>query len=212
MADNRYQGVLLFGAPGVGKGTQGRILGAIPGFFHLSCGEVFRSLDISSPDGKMVYKYSSQGKLVPDDITIRIWKQHLEGLRQMGNFKPREDLLVLDGIPRNVRQAEILNEHVKVKKVIHLVCPDQEAMIHRIRRRAIRENRVDDAQEDIIRRRFEVYAHETRPVLEFYDQELHADVDCIGAPAEVLLKVLEVFVPVQNALFREKKDLEEEEV
>ena len=205
MADTRYQGVLLFGAPGVGKGTQGRILGQIPGFFHLSCGEVFRSLDISSPDGEMVYKYSSQGKLVPDDITIRIWNQHLEGLRQMGNFKPREDLLVLDGIPRNVRQAEILSEHVVVKKVIHLVCPDKEAMIHRIRRRAIRENRADDAQEDVIRRRFDVYEHETRPVLEFYAHELHADVNCIGAPAEVLLKVLEVFVPVQNALFRDKK-------
>lgn len=205
MADHRYQAVLLFGAPGVGKGTQGRILGQIPGFFHLSCGEVFRSLDISAPDGKVVYEYSSQGKLVPDDITIRIWKQHLEGLRQMGSFKPREDLLVLDGIPRNVKQAEILNEHLVVKKVLHLVCPDTEAMIHRIRRRAIRENRTDDAQEEVIRRRFEIYMRETRPVLEYYPDELHADVNCIGAPAEVLLKVLEVFVPVQNALFREKQ-------
>lgn len=205
MAEHRYEGVLLFGAPGVGKGTQGKILGVIPGFFHLSCGEVFRSLDIGSPDGEMVYKYSSQGKLVPDDITIRIWKQHLEGLRQMGDFKPREDLLVLDGIPRNAKQADILNEHVIVKKVIHLVCPDKEAMIHRIRRRAIRENRADDAQEEVIRRRFDVYENETRPVLEYYPQELHSSVNCIGAPAEVLLKVLEVIVPVQNALFRHQK-------
>lgn len=205
MATARYQTVLLFGAPGVGKGTQGRIIGMIPGFFHLSCGDVFRSLDISSDDGSIVYQYSSQGRLVPDDITIRIWKQHLEGLRQLGNFKPREDLLVLDGIPRNVQQAEILADHVDVKKVVYLMCPDHEAMIHRIRRRAIRENRSDDAQEDVIRRRFEIYERDTRPVLDSYPAHLRAEVNCIGAPAEVLLKVLEVLVPVQNALYRDRQ-------
>ncbi len=202
MSSQRYHTVLLFGAPGVGKGTQGRILGQIPGFFHLSVGDVFRSLDINSPEGREVYKYSSQGMLVPDETTIRIWSRNLNALTILSLFKPHEDLLILDGIPRNRRQAEIVEEHIEVLKIVHLTCSDTEAMVHRIRRRAIRENRADDAQEDIIRKRFHVYDQDTKPVLEYYPKKLMAEVDAMGSPAEVLLNVLSCVVPVQNAHFR----------
>ncbi len=120
----------------------------------------------------------------------------------MSLFKPHEDLLILDGIPRNRRQAEIVEEHIEVQKVVHLRCADTESMIHRIRRRAIRENRVDDAHEDIIRKRFVVYEQETKPVLDYYPRKLVADVDAMGSPAEVLLNILKCVVPVQNAHFR----------
>ncbi len=206
MSTERFQTVLLFGAPGVGKGTQGRILGQIPGFYHLSCGEVFRSLDINSPEGREVCRYTSKGMLVPDEITIQIWKRHLDGLRMLSYFKPYEDLLILDGIPRNRAQAEILEQYVEVLKVIHLKSVDTEAMIHRIRRRAIRDNRVDDAHEDIIRKRFGIYEAETRPVLEFYTPRLITEVDAIGSPSDVLLKVLQCVVPVQNRHFRNEED------
>jgi adenylate kinase len=201
---DRYHSVLLFGPPGVGKGTQGQILGKIPGFFHLSVGDVFRALDINSPDGKEVYKYSSQGMLVPDETTVRIWKRNIDALTILSYYKPHEDLLILDGIPRNQRQAEILEQHVEVLQIIHLKCSDIEAMVHRIRRRAIRENRVDDAHEDIIRRRFDVYEHQTRPVLEYYPKKLIAEVDAFGSPAEVLLNILRNVVPVQNKHFRKE--------
>jgi adenylate kinase len=199
--------VLLFGSPGSGKGTQGKILGQIPGFFHQSCGEVFRSLDINSDEGKLIYQYSSKGILVPDEITIRMWKGHLDALVVLSHYKPYEDLLILDGIPRNVEQARLMKQHVDVLKIIHLVCRDQESMIHRIRRRAIRENRADDASEDVIRRRFQVYHDETQPVLACYPPELIAEVDAIGSPSEVLLKVLNCVVPVQNTLFQHKTAL-----
>ncbi len=104
----RYRSILLFGPPGSGKGTQGRILGSVPGFFHLSVGDVFRSIDIGSPQGKEVCQYTSQGKLVPDELTVRIWKKALDAYVALSTFKPREDLLVLDGIPQ--RQS---NEVVK---------------------------------------------------------------------------------------------------
>lgn len=206
MSIERFHTVLLFGAPGVGKGTQGRILGEIPGFYHLSCGEVFRSLDINSTEGREVCRYTSKGMLVPDEITIRIWKRHLDGLRMISYFKPHEDLLILDGIPRNRAQAEILEQYVDVAKIVHLKSVDIEAMVHRIRRRAIRDNRVDDAHEDIIRKRFVVYEAETRPVLEYYPPRLITEVDAIGSPAEVLLKVLQCVVPVQNRHFRKEED------
>src|SRR5579863_10571758 len=167
MGTDRYHSVLLFGPPGVGKGTQGQILGKIPGFFHLSVGAVSLEKKINSPDGREVYKYSSQGMLVPDETTIRIWKRNIDALTILSYYKPHEDLLILDGIPRNKRQAEILEEHIEVQKIVHLKCADTESMIHRIRRRTIRENRVDDAHEDIIRKRFQVYESETRPVLEY---------------------------------------------
>jgi adenylate kinase len=202
MAQPRYQTVLLFGVPGAGKGTQGKILGQIPGFFHLSSGEVFRSLDVNSADGREVYRYSSKGMLVPDEITIRIWRQYVDAQKALCRFKPAEDLLVLDGIPRSRRQAELLDAHVDVRRIVYLACSDLEAMMNRIRRRAIFENRADDAQEEIIRRRFAVYEQETRPVLEFYPPELVSEVDAIGTPAQVLMKVLEHVVPVQEEVLR----------
>ena len=66
----RYKTVLLFGAPGAGKGTQGKILGKVPGFYHLACGDVFRSLDMGSELGSKFMEYSSRGELVPDALTI----------------------------------------------------------------------------------------------------------------------------------------------
>ena len=137
--EETFRSILLFGPPGVGKGTQGKILGTVPGFFHLSVGDVFRSIDIGSEDGKQVYHYSSQGQLVPDELTVRIWKKALHAYVALSRFKPREDLLVLDGIPRNVEQTELVKDHLDILKVVHMKCSDEEDMIHRMRRRAIRE-------------------------------------------------------------------------
>lgn len=202
MARKRYQTVLLFGAPGAGKGTQGKILGQIPGFFHLACGDVFRSLDINSPEGREIYEYSSRGELAPDDITIKVWKRGLDAYTTLSYYKPHEDLLILDGIPRNRRQAELIEEHINVRHIVFLECKDEEAMIHRMRRRAIRENRADDADEKVIRRRFEVYKQESAPLLEYYPPEMISRVDAMGSPAAVLLQVLNCVVPVQNKHFR----------
>ena len=69
----QFRTILMFGAPGSGKGTQGRILGDLPGFYHLSCGDVFRALNHRSELGQVFLEYSSQGKLVPDEFTIRLW-------------------------------------------------------------------------------------------------------------------------------------------
>src|SRR5271168_78374 len=65
-----YKSLLLIGAPGSGKGTQGKILGTIPGFFHIACGDVFRAVDVRSSFGRAFLEYSSKGKLVPDDVSI----------------------------------------------------------------------------------------------------------------------------------------------
>lgn len=202
MSDKPIRGVLLFGAPGVGKGTQGNILGTIPGFYHLSCGEVFRSIDIGSDDGKEIYQHTSRGELVPDNLTMKIWRRNLEGQTILNRYKPHEDILILDGMPRNLNQANLLDEHVDILNVIYLKCSDLEEMVHRIKRRAIRENRADDANEDIIRHRFEVYAEETAPVIEYYDPSIVHEVEAMGSPAEVLRRILQFLIPVQNEHFQ----------
>ena len=201
MAD-RYKTILLIGAPGAGKGTQGKILGSIPGFHHLACGDVFRSLDTTSELGREFLKYSSKGELVPDALTVEMWRQNMHAQTVLSHFKPSSDLLVLDGIPRSIPQAEALEEYIEVLRIIHLVCPDQDAMVERMKRRAIKENRLDDADETVIRNRFEVYEAETRPVLDFYPSDIIREIDALGSPASVLQHVLEETVPVQDAHFR----------
>lgn len=196
----KYKSILLFGAPGSGKGTQGKILGSIPGFFHSSSGEIFRSLDLRSEMGRLVWEYTSKGMLVPDDVTIKLWKQHMEGLAMINQFHPESEVLVLDGIPRNTRQAELLQREIDVLKIIYLRCADLNKMIERLRRRALKENRIDDANENVIRRRLEIYEKETRPVLDFYSPEKIVKVDALNSQISVLNEIVKVLVPIKEEM------------
>lgn len=200
---DKYKSILLLGAPGAGKGTQGKILGTIPGFHHYSCGDVFRSIDITSDLGRKIYEYSSRGELVPDDLTVELWAQNIKARHIIGEYKPTKQLLVLDGIPRTIRQAELLEKHIRVLTVVHLTCKDENAMFERLRRRAIKENRIDDADEKVIRRRWAIYEKETQPVLDYYPRNLIYAVDSIGSPAVVLMRVLDHLAPLQNRHFAE---------
>jgi len=112
-------------------------------------------------------------------------------------------LLVLDGMPRNVDQTKLIKDHVDILQVVHMECSDEEDMIHRIKRRAIRENRRDDAKEDVVRRRFEVYRNTTSPVLAQYPKEIISTVDANGSPAEVLQAIMTCMIPTQNQHFQE---------
>ncbi len=199
---DRYQTVLLFGAPGSGKGTQGKILGSIPGFYHLSCGEVFRTLNTKSDLGRVFLEYSSRGELVPDDVTIKMWQENIHAQQVLSLYKPDDDLLVLDGIPRNANQARLMDKHIEVLRIIYLVCDDEKKMVERLRKRALKENRADDAREDVIRRRWEVYKRETMPVLAHYPKDIIREVSAMGSPANVLEHILEIVVPVQESHFK----------
>jgi adenylate kinase len=185
MPHPEYRAILLFGAPGVGKGTQGQRIGRLPHYRHLSTGELFRSLDHDSPLGQEVRSYSERGVLVPDELTIRIFRDSVERLAAAGQFDPARDTLVLDGIPRNVKQARNLDGQVRVVRIIYLVSSDEQVIIDRIKGRAEVEGRKDDADEAVIRRRFEVYRRETKPVLECYPCDLIVEVDALGTPDEV---------------------------
>jgi len=187
----KYKTYLLFGPPGSGKGTQGKTLGTIPRFFHCACGDVFRSIDTRTTVGRAFLEYSSKGELVPDEITVQLWKARIDAAVDGHQFKPDIDTLVLDGIPRNVGQAVIMDRLIDVQKVFHLSCPNREALYTRLKKRALKDNRLDDANEEVIKRRLATYEDESKPVLGYYGNERITCIDATQPPAKVLLHVLE---------------------
>src|SRR5215467_8462881 len=106
----KYRTILLFGAPGAGKGTQGKILGTIPNYFHCACGDVFRSLTVTSTIGKVFIDYSGRGQLVPDEPTIRLWLLFFDIMTRISPIHLPYTTLILDGIPRNENQARMLKD------------------------------------------------------------------------------------------------------
>ncbi len=190
----KYRTILLFGAPGAGKGTQGKILGTIPNLFHFACGDAFRKLRVNDPLAKTFIEYSSRGQLVPDEATIELWRNNIQTCTVDGTFDPVRDTLVLDGIPRSVRQAEMLKDTLDVRAVFHLTCKDIEKMVERLQRRALRENRLDDANLAVIKDRLEVYERETRPVLAFYGPQLVHMIDSSQTPIRVLRDIINIIV------------------
>jgi adenylate kinase len=146
----------------------------------------------------MFMEYSSRGQLVPDDATVRLWRQRIDGAMRAGELTPKRDTLVLDGIPRNVRQAEMLQEAIEVLAVVNLVCPDKTQLIERLQRRALHENRLDDAHLDVIRARLDTYERQTKPVLDFYGPNLVKPVDAMRSPVNVLRDVLNIIVSAQS--------------
>jgi adenylate kinase len=192
----KYRTILLFGAPGAGKGTQGKILGTIPNFYHCACGDVFRSLQADSQIGQTFIEYSSRGALVPDKPTIELWRYFIEGSTRTGRFHPEDDTLVLDGIPRNVQQAEMLKDTLDVISVFYLRCKEVDHLTERLQRRALKENRLDDANMDVIRNRLKTYERESKPVLNFYGRKLLHRINADQTPAKVLHDILSHIVKV----------------
>lgn len=195
-AFQRFRTFLMFGAPGSGKGTQGKVLGTIPRFHHMACGEVFRSLDTRTALGQEFVNYSSRGQLVPDETTVKLWRANIHDQVKTHQFKPDIDFLVLDGIPRNVEQAEFMETDIDVLQVFHLSCPDRTELARRLRKRALKENRFDDASDEVIAKRIRLYEEESKPILDYYasgsytGRNIVTPVDASQPPVKVVHAIL----------------------
>lgn len=192
----RFRTFLMFGAPGSGKGTQGKVLGTIPRFHHMACGDVFRSLDTRTDLGQEFVSYSSRGQLVPDQTTVKLWHANIHDRVKTRLFKPDIDFLVLDGIPRNVEQARLMESDIEVMQVFHLSCPNREELARRLRKRALKENRFDDANDEVIQKRIRLYEEESKPILDYYSSGIYegrsmvTDIDASHPPAKVVHEIL----------------------
>jgi len=193
-----YQALLPIGLPGSGKSTQGKMLGSLPGIHYWEAGEALRAVDPTSDIGRVIHQHLSRGELIPDDLAVSLCLDDLEARVTAGAYHPATDLLVLDGMPRTVRQAVLLDEQIAVIKILHLVCDDVEQVVQRLRQRAAQQGRADDADERVIRHRLEVYQRDTAPVLEYYPAERIAKIDALRSPAEVFDQILHLVMPLLN--------------
>ncbi len=187
-----YNTILVFGPPGSGKGTWGKILGMMPGFYHLSTGDMFRMLDVESDIGEKVVEIMRHGELVPDQMALDLWQKHLKNAAIIGSFRPQRDILILDGFPRTPHQAEMLGAVASIKLILQLDCMDREILIKRLNRRAVREGRTDDANDEVIRRRFEIYEQQILATLKIFSPSLVEFIDVSAAPVNILAAISRV--------------------
>lgn len=188
--DEPFRTVLIFGPPGAGKGTLGKFLSSAGNHFHLSSGDIFRGLSPESPAGKLYHNYAGKGLLLPDEITIRIWHHFVHGLIATNKYFPSQQLLLLDGIPRTIRQADLLQKYIHIEKIIVLEIGDIEELVKRLQRRALIEKRLDDMDPHILRTRMEVYQQDTLKLLKHYPDDLLAQFKADQKPLKVLRDVL----------------------
>lgn len=198
-ANNRYPSILLFGCPGSGKGTQGVVLAQLPNLVHLAMGDIFRAIDKTSEIGKEFLSYATKGQLVPDELTIRVFRQHVDACIESGKIDLSYHTLILDGIPRTTAQVDLLQDVINVKRVIHLMIDDQDALMARLMGRAKKSNRPDDADRSVIENRIRVYEKETFPVLDAYPKKVIAKVNADQPPLAVLRDVADSLVNFVSA-------------
>jgi adenylate kinase len=175
------------------------VLGEMPNLVHLAMGDIFRGLDTESEIGREFLSYSTKGELVPDELTVRVFRHHVEGQIEAGRIDPAYHTLILDGIPRTALQVELLEQVIDVRKIVHLVMDDRDALIARLVGRAGKSNRPDDADRSVIENRIAVYHRETQPVLDAYRKRLIARVNADQPPLAVLRDLAECLLDVVSA-------------
>ena len=162
--------IVIFGAPGSGKGTQSENLIEHYKLFHISTGDVLRDhIKRGTELGKTAKEFIDQGQLIPDELMIGILAQVIDD-----NKKKAKKGVIFDGFPRTIPQAEaletLLNERgTSVSAVIGLEVPEQE-LIDRLVKRGQMSGRSDD-NEETIKKRLDVYHNQTSPLQEFYKEK-----------------------------------------
>ncbi len=180
--------IILFGAPGCGKGTQAALIKEKYNINHISTGEVIRSeISRATELGKSMQSYIESGQLAPDSIVIGMIRNYMtEHKDAAGN--------IFDGFPRTTAQAEAFDEILKedgesVNVMIYMDVPEEE-LVKRILLRGKDSGRADDASEDVIRNRISVYREQTAIVADHYSKQgKYVAVDGVGTLEEVFNRI-----------------------
>ena len=160
--------IVIFGAPGSGKGTQSEKIVEKYGINHISTGDVLRAeMKQGSELGKIAQGYISNGQLIPDELMIDILAKTYDAL-------PAGKGVIFDGFPRTISQAEALKKMLAERNhemgvMIELIV-DEDTLMKRLLNRAIEQGRADD-NEETIKKRFAVYHSQTEPLAEWFEKE-----------------------------------------
>ena len=182
--------IVLFGAPGCGKGTQAEKLVEKYNVNHISTGAVIRGeINAQTELGKSMETYISRGELAPDSLVIDIIADYVKSHSDcVGN--------IFDGFPRTTAQAEAFDkimerDGMKVDMMLELVVPEEE-LVKRLMLRGEVSGRADDANEGVIRNRIAIYNAQTAVVAEFYKaQGKYVAIDGIGTIDEIFDRLCE---------------------
>jgi adenylate kinase len=182
--------LILMGPPGAGKGTQATVIAGRLGIPAVSTGDIFRAnVSQQTPLGLEAKRYMDAGEYVPDEVTNGMVRSRLAEPDAAKGF-------LLDGYPRTVAQVAELDSMLaesdqRIDAVVVLTV-DRDEVVQRLLKRAELEGRADDTEE-VIRRRQEVYAEQTAPLLEVYaERGLLREVDGMGAVDDVTARVFAV--------------------
>ena len=179
--------IVLLGAPGSGKGTQAALMVEHLNVPHISTGAVLRAaIEAGSELGQQAKEVIDSGELVTDDIMAGLIEERL-------NLEDVKEGFILDGYPRNLSQAEALDEVLgRLGRPLDdalQIDVDTELVVDRIAKRAAEEHRSDDTEETL-RNRMKVYAEQTAPVVDYYaDRGLLSRVLGIGTIEEVFQRI-----------------------
>ncbi len=180
--------IVLFGAPGCGKGTQAAKLKDKYGVNHVSTGDVIRDeISRGTELGKEMSSYTSSGRLAPDAIVISMIENYLEQNKgAKGN--------IFDGFPRTTAQAEAFDAMLtKIGDDVDIMIymeVDEEELVKRILLRGKDSGRADDASEEVIRNRISVYNQQTAIVAEFYNKQgKYVAINGLGTMEEVFDRI-----------------------
>jgi adenylate kinase len=182
--------IILFGAPGCGKGTQAELLKEKYGVEHISTGAVIRSeIERGTELGLSMQSYIAKGELAPDAIVLGMVRNYITSHRDAkGN--------IFDGFPRTTAQAEAFDELLEgeglsVGVMIYMDVPEEE-LVKRILLRGKDSGRADDASEDVIRNRIKIYREQTEVVADYYSKQgKYVAVDGVGTLDEVFGRICE---------------------
>ena len=175
------------GPPGAGKGTQARYVAEHFGIPAISTGDIFRAnVSQGTELGVEAKRFMDAGEYVPDQVTNAMVRDRLAEQDAVGGF-------LLDGYPRTVAQVEELDAMLREQEAeldaVLVLTVDRDEVVQRLLKRAELEGRADDTEE-VIRRRQEVYAEQTAPLIEVYaERGLLTEVDGMGAVDEVTARV-----------------------
>ena len=180
--------LLLIGPPGAGKGTQAARLAESFGIPAISTGDIFReNVKNETELGKQAKAFMDRGEYVPDSLTNDLVRDRLSHDDAKAGF-------LLDGYPRTIDQVHELDDILKsagtALDAVVLITADTDEVVRRLLNRALEQGRADDTEE-VIRRRMEVYAEQTAPLIEVYSSRgLVREVDGLGAVEEVTERIL----------------------